>query len=75
MTTEADRLTTMEVKLDGFIEETRNRFNDMNTNMNSRFNDIENRFSRIENRLNAQLAISFVNLIGAGALVILIIKS
>ena len=69
MTTEADRLTTMEVKLDGFIEETRNRFNDMNTNMNSRFNSIEN-------RLNAQLAISFVTLIAmVGALVTLIIKS
>ena len=69
MTTEADRLTTMEVKLDGFIEETRNRFNDMNTNMNSRFNSIEN-------RLNAQLAISFVTLIAmVGALVTLIVKS
>ena len=29
MTTEADRLTTVETKLDGFIEETRSRFNDM----------------------------------------------
>ena len=69
MTTEADRLTSVEAKLDGFIEETRNRFNDMNTNMNSRFNSIEN-------RLNAQLAISFVTLIAmVGALVTLIVKS
>ena len=69
MTTEADRLTAMEVKLDGFIEETRSRFNDMNANMNNRFNSIEN-------RLNAQLAISFVTLISVmGALVTLIVKS
>ncbi len=37
MTTEADRLTTVETKLDGFIEETRSRFNDMNTRMNVQF--------------------------------------
>ena len=89
MTTEADRLTAMEVKLDGFIEETRSRFNDMNANMNNRFtdmndrfndienqlNDMNNRLTRIENRLNAQLAISLVNLIGVGALLTLIVKS
>ena len=75
MTTEADRLTSVEAKLDGFIEETRSRFNDMNANMNSRFNDMNNRFASIENRLNAQLAISFVNLIGVGALVTLIARS
>ena len=50
MTTEAERLTSVEAKLDGFIEETRSRFNDMNTNMNSRFNDMStgmnNRMSR-----------------------------
>ncbi len=61
MTTEAERLTSVEAKLDGFIEETRSRFNDMNTNMNSRFNDMStgmnNRMSSIENRLNIQIGL------------------
>ena len=68
MTTEAERLTSVETKLDGFIEETRGRFNDMNdrindmnTNMNSRFNDMStgmnNRMSSIENRLNIQIGL------------------
>ena len=71
MTTEAERLTSVETKLDGFIEETRSRFNDMNdrfndmngrlndmnTGMNSRFNDMNNRMSSIENRLNVQIGL------------------
>ena len=61
MTTEAERLTSVEAKLDGFIEETRSRFNDMNANMNSRFNDMStgmnNRMSSIENRLNIQIGL------------------
>ena len=53
MTTEAERLTAVEAKLDGFIEETRSRFNDMN----GRLNDMNNRMSSIENRLNIQIGL------------------
>ena len=60
MTTEAERLTAVETKLDGFIEETRSRFNDMNdrlNDMNGRLNDMNNRMSSIENRLNVQIGL------------------
>lgn len=67
MTTEADRLTVVEAKLDGFIEETRNRFNDMNENTNSRFNDMNentnSRFNSLENRMNVQFQITIAMIV------------
>lgn len=34
MVTESERITVLEAKLDGFIEETRGRFNDMTARIN-----------------------------------------
>ena len=56
ITTETDRLTVVEAKLDGFIEETRSRFNDMNANTNSRF-------TSLENRMNVQFQVTIAMLV------------
>ena len=56
MATETDRLTVVEAKLDGFIEETRSRFNDMNANTNSRF-------TSLENRMNVQFQVTIAMLV------------
>ncbi|MCH7786844.1 MAG: hypothetical protein IIC22_04970 [Chloroflexi bacterium] len=63
MATETDRLTVVEAKLDGFIEETRSRFNDMNANTNSRFNDMNSRFTSLENRMNIQFQITIAMIV------------
>ncbi len=65
MTTETERLATLEAKLDAFIEETR-----------ARFTSLDNRITSVENRMNAQLALSFLTLIAVvGALVTIIVQN
>jgi hypothetical protein len=47
MTTESERITRLEAKLDGFIEETRGRFNGVDSRLNS-----------MESRMNVQLQLT-----------------